>query len=224
VLFISTALLAGDALAIRPVDPIFVETDCQPEVGVHPSAVSVETEVVSFNSIVTPGQVPVVCPQGFQAGEQSSTSTGGTCAFSPAAGSAGTVVFPATAPTQLVFSCLKNTTLECSGGACEGKATVKCLPIPSKPSPRVATEMCRTPGLYGQLSALSTAMMAATFMGASTETLEKLQGGQPLPTAAPAAGTSPNATAPEQQDETAPAPQSLNFPGRKPPVTAAPGR
>jgi hypothetical protein len=198
-LLLSTTLSVREALAIRAVDPLFVENDCQPEIGVHPSALSIENEKVFFNSTVSPGEVPVVCPQGFKAGEQKYTSTGGTCSFRPT-------------PAHLVFSCLKNFGSECDGGACEGNATVQCVPLPTEPSSRVSTEACRTPGLYGQISALSAAMMASSVLNSTTETLADLQNGKALPPPAPE--STPNAAPSEQQqEEPHPQPQSISFPG-----------
>ncbi len=213
---------ATTARAIRPVDPVFLDEGCQMESGVHASAVSTEIEVVSFSSTVTPGEIPVVCPKGFQAGEQTHTSTGGTCSFRPAP--------QATPQTKLIFSCKKNTASECSetAGTCNATATVRCVPIPMKTSTLVTTESCRTPGLYGQISALSSALLAGSVMNLGTETLSEIQGGKELPKTSigtPGSGSGTNATAPEaQQQEAAPEPQRLSFPGRKPPVTAVPAR
>ena len=220
-LLLSTVCLTLAQAEIRPVDPIFLENDCQPEVGVHPAAETVETEVVSFSSQTAPGQVLVACPKGFQAVERSFTSTGGTCTFSPAPRRAGSIVPPATKSSQLTFSCRKTEAFECDGGPCSGIARVNCLPIPTVASTRIATELCRTPGLYGQVSALTTAMMAGALQSASTETLAELQGGKALPTAVPAESTGPQ-EAPAATPE--PAPQSQDFPGRKPPNTADPAK
>jgi hypothetical protein len=214
-LFVMLSFSAREAQAIRPVDPIFLEEDCQLESGVHPSAVSTEVEIVSFNSTITPGEVPVVCPKGFQVGEKTHTATGGSCTFR--------IAPPSTPATKLFFSCKKNTASECSetGGTCSAKATVRCVPIAMKASTLAATERCRTPGLYGQMSALSSALLAGSLMSLGTDTLAELQGGKPIPTAAPAAATA-NPSGPDAQQE--PAPQSLSFPGRNRPVKVAPAR
>lgn len=186
------ALVTRNSLAdIRVVDAYIDENECQTATGIvaapppAPSPISNETEKLQFDSL-TPVQIPIQCPKGFQAGDQTYTSTGGSCQFQAAPGAVGAIAAEATAPANLVFSCKKSDLSECGGAAssCQAEARVQCIPIPLTPHPK-DQDSCRLPGTYGQISALSTGLVVAKAIQRMTDTMDRLKGSIPLPTTPP---------------------------------------
>ena len=175
-----------EARAVRPVDATLLANDCLTDRGVAAGATSPEEEEVRFDSVTTPASVRVSCPRDFEAVERTHETDGGTCEFLPAPGNAGKIVAPATHPSALDFSCRKNLPEDCAatGGTCTATAKVTCRAIPVAASAK-DTELCRNPGLYGQISAVSTGLIARETWLRAMRSLEELQSPVALPTSAP---------------------------------------
>lgn len=194
-LILSVFLTSSPTLGqLRIIDAYIGEDECTTDQGVVPAlpptptptpaappapdVQTLETEELSFSSI-SPSQVILECPKGFQGKKSSFTSDGGSCVFLPTKSSSG-------AGTKLIFSCHKQTPDECGGTLqdCKAEATLECEPLTLKPSGKNAPE-CRLPGTYGQISSLSMALLALATMQRALVQVKLLSGGIPVPSEAP---------------------------------------